>query len=817
VHGTEFAMGSAVPDETPKALIPRTEPHPVAPFRGGGGGGNGRPAAPADDGLDWHRYWRSVRRYKWWILLLAVLGAGAGMFATRLLPPRYLAQATIWIQTSTDQSSIGIRGAIGSNDQLLPAAGAAQLLKSYVVLDDVVRDQRLYLHARTLDRPVLDSLRVSESYPAGGYRLRVDRSGHYRLTTPQDVELEHGTVGDSIGRQVGILWAPDTTVLKPGADILFGLSSLRDAAAGIAQTLQVGVDASGNFLRLALVGEDPARITAIVNSVAERYIAVATDLKKARLTEQTHLLADQLAAAKQNLDRAENALAAFRTKTITLTPDPGTGGAGGLAGVTTPGARTEFFTLRVEMAQLRRDREAITRALRQTGDSGATLDALAFIGSVQQSPDLKQALQELTTKRADLRALRYRYTDEHPTVRKLLDDVNELQNRTIPALAQGLIGDLRAREAALAPQIDSGGRELQAIPQRTVEEARLRRDADIAALIFSNVQGRQSEASLAEASSVADVRLLDGAVEPRTPIKGADSRLLMIGLLFGLGLGVIGAVVAERMDPRVQSADQVTDEMGLRMLGMLPHVKNREAGPDDLQVAQLIEAMRSVRLNLLHAYGPSQPLVVTVTSPGVGDGKSFVSTNLALACAQSGQRTLLIDGDSRRGGLHRGLQLARTPGLTDYLAGTTPYEGVVQKTRYRWLHFIAAGRRLRESPELLGSPAMTELLLHVKPRFDVIIVDSPPLGAGVDPCTLGTLTGNMVLVLRSAATHRDIARTHLRMVSQLPIRLLGVVLNDVRPEGMIGYYGYYYLAGYGSEQEDVEEVRQLEPTTETSR
>src|SRR6267378_2732751 len=367
-------MGSAVPDETPKALIPRTEPHPVAPFRGGGGGGKGRPAAPADEGLDWHRYWRSVRRYKWWILLLAVLGAGAGMFATRLLPPRYLAQATIWIQTSTDQSSIGIRGAIGSNDQLLPAAGAAQLLKSYVVLEDV--------------------------------------------------ELEHGTVGDSIGRQVGILWAPDTTVLKPGADILFGLSSLRDAAAGIAQTLQVGVDASGNFLRLALVGEDPARITAIVNSVAERYIAVATDLKKARLTEQTHLLADQLAAAKQNLDRAENALAAFRTKTITLTPDPGTGGAGGLAGVTTPGARTEFFTLRVEMAQLRRDREEITRALRQTGDSGATLDALAFIGSVQQSPDLKQALQELTTKRADLRALRYRYTDEHPTVRKLLDDVN---------------------------------------------------------------------------------------------------------------------------------------------------------------------------------------------------------------------------------------------------------------------------------------------------------------------------------------------------------------------------------------------------------
>lgn len=811
-------MGSAVPGETPNALVPRADPHAVAPFRNGNGNGNGRAHGSHEDGLDWRRYWRSVRRYKWWILLLAILGAGAGMFATRLLPPRYLAQATIWIQTSTDSRSSGIRGAIGSNDQLLPAAGAAQLLKSYVVLDDVARDQRLYLHAKPQDRPTLDSLQVREPYPPGGYRLRVDRSGHtYRLTTPEDVELERGTVGDSIGRRFGFLWAPDSTVLKPGADIVFGLSSLRDAAAGIAGTLQVGVDASGNFLRLALTGEDPVQITRIVNSAAERYIAVATDLKKARLTEQSRLLADQLAAAKQNLTKAENALAAFRTRTITLTPDPGTGGAGGLAGVTTPGARTEFFTLRVEASQLRRDREAIQRALVPTGDSGASLDALAFIGSVQQSPDLKQALQELTTKRADLRALRYRYTDEHPTVRKLLEDVNELQYRTIPGLAQALIADLQTREGALTPQIDSGGRELQAIPQRTVEEARLRRDADIAALIYTNVQGRQSEASLAEASSVADVRLLDNAVEPRLPLKGADSRLLMLGLLFGLGLGVIGAVVAERMDPRVQSADQVTDEMGLRMLGMLPHVKNREAGPDDLQVAQLIEAMRSVRLNLMHAYGPSQPMVLTVTSPGVGDGKSFVSTNLALACAQSGQRTLLIDGDSRRGGLHRGLGVARTPGLTDYLAGTTPYEGVVQKTKYRWLHFIPAGRRLRESPELLGSPAMAELMVHVKPRFDVIIVDSPPLGAGVDPCTLGTLTGNMILVLRSAATHRDIARTHLRMVSQLPIRLLGVVLNDVRPEGMIGYYGYYYLAGYGGDGEAAEEVRQLEPGVEATR
>jgi Mrp family chromosome partitioning ATPase len=101
---------------------------------------------------------------------------------------------------------------------------------------------------------------------------------------------------------------------------------------------------------------------------------------------------------------------------------------------------------------------------------------------------------------------------------------------------------------------------------------------------------------------------------------------------------------------------------------------------------------------------------------------------------------------------------------------------------------------------------MLELLARARPNFDVIIVDSPPLGAGVDPCLLGTLTGSMVLVLRSGATHRDVTRTHLAMVSQLPIRLLGVVLNDVGAAGMYAYYGYYYLAGYGTGEESAEEV-----------
>jgi tyrosine-protein kinase Etk/Wzc len=115
------------------------------------------------------------------------------------------------------------------------------------------------------------------------------------------------------------------------------------------------------------------------------------------------------------------------------------------------------------------------------------------------------------------------------------------------------------------------------------------------------------------------------------------------------------------------------------------------------------------------------------------------------------------------------------------------------------LDFIGAGSRFRDSPELLGSPAMKDLLERVRTQYHVIMVDSPPLGSGVDPYTLGTLTGSLLLVLRTGTTNLALARTKLTVLDHLPIRLLGVVLNDVRPGGIYRYYSY--LSGYATANE----------------
>src|SRR5207302_1184739 len=209
--------------------------------------------------------------------------------------------------------------------------------------------------------------------------------------------------------RLGFTWAPPAGTVPAGRTIEFSVATVRDSARALSDELEVATDPAGNFLRMHLKGEDAARITSTINGIAERFVQVAADLRRQKLTELTKILDQQLAAAHQNLLDAEKALERFQVKTITL-PSTAAGGSRG-AGVTTGGASADdpafknYFAMQVDRQQVQQDRDALERVLKQAGDSGVT-EALAIVGSVQQNVQLKQALDELTTKQAELRALR---------------------------------------------------------------------------------------------------------------------------------------------------------------------------------------------------------------------------------------------------------------------------------------------------------------------------------------------------------------------------------------------------------------------------
>lgn len=747
-----------------------------------------------ESGPDWRRVASALLRFKWLVLLAVVLGLGGAFLASRQLRPIYKAQSNVWVDVPDRRGgdrSAEARGPIRQG-ALLEADDWVELLRSYIVLDQVVRDQRLYLVNRPADRPSFATFDVTDTFRPGQYKLAIDDAGsQYTLTSHEGMELERGTVGDSVGRRLGFRWAPTRETLPRGHTLEFSLVAPRDAASQLGEELETRMDLNGNFLAVELRGTNPVEIANILNAVTERYVAVAAQLKREKLTELTRILEDQLGTARGNLDEAEIALQRFRTRTITLpseqSPPPGGGGA---VSETRDPIRANFFDMQAARDQLRRDREAIERFVTQQPE------ALSAIESVRQSPELSKTLQELSDKQAQLRALRYHYNDAYPPVQRLVREIAELQQQTIPTLARALAAQLATRESELSRQANAASGDLRSIPARTIEDVRLRRNAQLKEQTYTALQERFDQARLAAEATVPDVRVLDPAIVPQRPVKNTAPRLLMMGLVAGLGLGVVGAVVLDRMDRKVRYPEQVSRDMGLPILGVVPHLRTKEP-------ADVIEALRGVRLNVIHEHGPSRPLLLTITSPGPGDGKSFLSSNLALAFAEGGQRTLLLDGDARRGQLHRRFKTNRQPGLVDFLRGEATLDQVVQQTAYPRLHLIGCGTRTQRAPEVLGSPVMGDMLAKLRPDYDVIVVDSPPLTAGVDPFVLGTLTGSLLVVLRTGHSNREIAGAKLEVLDRLPIRLLGAVMNDVPKGAAYGYYAYYsyYLPGYETVEE----------------
>ena len=775
------------------ASAQRFTPTPGFDPYGGGGGGQ------EEGGVDLRRYLAAVKRYSWLVALATVVSLGAAFGVTRIIRPKYMAKGTIWIQGEGPGGGGGPRsGPIQAGD-LLPSAGFVNLLRSFIVLDEAVKRAHLYLApAPGTDTTIFAGIGIGDRLRPGKYKLTVDGAGRrFALSTDAGDAIQQGQLGDSVGNVIGLEWAPPATRFHANQTVAFTLSMPRDVSTALASALQVQMDEQGNFMTVSYTSPDPVRAADVVNAVVDREVEVAADLKKAKLTELTKILEDQLTKAQANLTESENALESFRVHTATLPSDQGTPIAPGIQMTTSP-AYNSYFQKKVEREQLRSDRTAIMRVLNQASDSGISVDAMMVIPAVNTSTELKAALTELTSKEANLRGLRTRYTDATPMVATAAAEVDSLERRTIPQLALQLVSDMDTRAQALDADLARSATDLQQIPARTIEEQRLQRAQVIAANLYTSLQQSYEQNRLAELSSIPDVRPLDRALVPRSPVSNTAAKILAMGLVAGLGLGLAGAILLDRMDPRVRYPAQVTTELGLPILGTLPRV-SKGSGANSDEMAHVIESLRSIRLSVSHAHGAAGPLLLTISSPGSGDGKSFLSSNLAIAFADAGFKTLLIDGDLRRGGLHRVLKGTRTPGLTDFLTGAATREAVIQTTPYSQLSFIGGGTRKQTAPELLGTPAMRELVLGLRASYQVILIDSPPLGAAVDPFLLATLTGNLAVVLRTGTTDRQLARAKLEMLDRLPVRILGAVLNDVKPEGVYRYYGY--LAGYEAEEE----------------
>ncbi len=756
------------------------------------------PAGPAESSVLGNALQRTIaalKRYKWLILATTVFGSAVGFVMSKMIAPKYQVNASVWIREQNMGGPIQPPGVMSTN------LGWADLVMSQAVLDSVVVRLALFALPQNLrDTVALRSMQPTDTLVPGAYELSV-QGGKYALTRVEGPRgetmnsvAEQGAVGDSVGRAIGISWLPEWSLIPRDRATRFDVVVPRQASARIQRELNVVLPTQSNFMRMTLSGSEPVLLASTMNTILDVFIETAKRLKRTDLTETYESLEAQRLKAAAEMASTANALEHYRIRTITL-PSDNVPVAPGVMMAQNP-VFSSYFADRTVLGNTKQDRELLEELLRERRSGGTGwIEKLRLIPNLAlMNPNLPVVISELDLRRNQLRIEQQTRTDSHTVVINLRKQIRELEMQTLPQLAQISLNQLLSREKDLNTRVRLAGKELEQIPTRSIEEDRLNRNYQVAVSVYNELHNRTINAKLAESSVQPDVSVLERAVPPGRPSTDTASAIFLIAIAASLGAGIFLALMLDRIDKRFRYPEQAVGELGLDILGAIPSFKNPKNSAARLEEwSQLMEAFRSLGLSVRSAFPANEPISFTISSPGPGDGKSFIALNLAMVMAEAGFRTVLIDGDIRRGRLHETKPLidcSQTPGLVEHLAGEATLAEVIRESTHANLSVIPSGARRRQGPELLASEAMQRLVAELRTQFDAVIIDSAPLAAGIDPYALGAASGAMLVVLRAGETDTKLAQAKLGTMDRLPVRLIGSVLNDVGSDATYRYYSY---------------------------
>ena len=751
----------------------------------------GAPPPPASTAPAYQRYLNAISRFKWLVLAMVLLGLLGGYIATRYIKPEFDVQGKITLRDPSAEIIGNARQR--SNESYL------QVFRAYSITDSVSRKLRLYLDAkRDADSVYFREFSLGQQFVSGVYELTIDgKKEKYRLRRTRNGdsrEIETGTVGDSIGRESGLRWRPMKEILPAKATIEFELITPREASNNLQKKLRADAPPNTDVMNVSLRGEDAARTEVALNEWMTLFVNYLGIIKNGGTAQNANAAKQAYADAETRLREASLGLERFRTDAITK-PSEQTVFSPGIAQTFNP-VLEQFTRFRLESQNLRNDREVLASLLDRGRLAEVDPSFPLSLGSVAGpgGEALRGVLTELNSNRELYRAKLAVFTDSNPEVIRIRTRIESLEQRVIPGLIRQQIASLRLKEEDYNRRIAVQSSEIRGIPERTIREEELRatvdRERDLVKYLGANLETQR----LKEASARNEVFVQDSAVAPFRPTSNTALQIIPAGLALGLGLGLALAILFDLLDKRVRYPEQVANDLRLDIIGAIPLV--HPGRPSVEEQAQLVESFRTLRLSLRHQFTAGEPVSFTVTSTGPSEGKSFVSSNLALSFAEAGFRTVLVDGDTRRGAIQQAFGVPQKPGLVDYLQGASTLDETVYPTTYERLSLVPCGTRHRQAPEMVTTAAMESLLDELRARFDVVIVDSPPLGAGTDAYALSTLTGGLLMVLRVGVTDRKMAVAKLETMDRLPIRPLGAVLNGIEPKGVFQYY--HYLEGYNS-------------------
>lgn len=297
---------------------------------------------------------------------------------------------------------------------------------------------------------------------------------------------------------------------------------------------------------------------------------------------------------------------------------------------------------------------------------------------------------------------------------------------------------------------------------------------------------------------VENIQVIDMAQIPTSPIKPRPTLNMAIAGVLGLMAGVFLAFLMEFLDNTLKTPEDVEKHLSLPVLGAIPVVNDENSKLISLTnpKSPVTEAFRTLRTNIQFSSIDKEIKTIIVTSSSPTEGKSTIAANLASIVAQSDKKVLLIDCDFRKPRVHKNFGISNLQGVTNVLMGDSLLSDVIYK--YDSLdnfHIITSGPIPPNPAELLGSKRMKNLLQSIKEEYDMIILDTPPVGLVTDSAVLSTIADGLIYVTAVGQTDIEVIKTAKELLDKVNANIIGVVLNKIPVEGK-SYYKYHYYQYY---------------------
>ena len=556
---------------------------------------------------------------------------------------------------------------------------------------------------------------------------------------------------------------------------------------------------NSELIDLAFRSADPELAARVANAHAKAYIDQNLELKFLASKVASDWLGTKLAEQGKQVEASENELQRYREQTDSVSLDPRNDIVAQKL-IDLNAAVTRAKTERIS-------RETLYNQLRAIGQNRQALDTFPAIQSNPFVQQLKAQLADLERQQAQLSD---RLAERHPDMIKLrvsIESVHTKLDLEIAKVVQAIHNEYlsaRDQENSLVSALEAQTQESQAQNRTAIKYEALQRVASSNRQIFESLLQRAKETGISGELRASNVRIVDTADIPRTPVAPRKGRMLLLALLSGAVLAVALAFFAEYLDNRIKTPDEIK-AWGLPCFGLIPLAnqpgsRRRKADRSPLLnngvSPHFTESFRTIRTQLLFATQRDRGSIV-VTSTGPHEGKSVVAANLAIALAQARRSVLLIDADMRQPRVHHLFGQPQSPGLSNLLDEEGEPVVTVRNSDVRFLSLVTAGERRPNPAELLASPRFNELLRSACEHYEWVVIDTPPVMAVTDACVVAHIASSVLFVVGAEMTSRHTAAAALEQLEAVDSKLVGAVLNMVKLDRNRFYYSHYYNRTYG--------------------